>query len=177
MTYFSCLLVTSVLQEMLRPPGTGFSTSIMGEDGPGNYKSSRKFQVNNTFPTKLCQKLCCLLKTDRKYPVKPFEVKTLENKSQKINKITVASNMRCMLYIKTLTGGLVHQVVLVGVDVVADGGHHHAVVPARLELVETEAGVLHQDTPAVPVESLQLVVSDLNNAWCQHSALSRCPGN
>ena len=74
------------------------------------------------------------------------------------------------LYIKTLTGGLVHQVVLVGVDVVADGGHHHAVVPARLELVETEAGVLHQDTAAVPVESLQLMVSYLNNDWCQHSA-------
>ena len=132
----------------------------MGEDGPDNYKSSRKFQINKTFLPKLCQKLCCLLKTDRKYPVKPFEVKTLENK------ITVASNIIMFCCIK-LTGCLVHQIILVGVDVVADGGHHHAVVPARLELVEAEAGVLHQDTPAVPVESLQLVVSYLNNAWCQ----------
>ena len=138
----------------------------MGEDGPGNYKSSRKFQINKTFPTKLCPKLCCLLKTDRKYPVKPFEVKTLENK------ITVASNIIRFCCIK-LTGGLVHQIILVGVDVVADGGHHHAVVPARLELVEAEAGVLHQDTPAVTVESLQLVVSYLNNA----RSINRCPGN
>ena len=135
----------------------------MGEDGPDNYKSSRKFQINKTFPTKLCQKLCCLLKTDRKYPVKPFEVKTLENN------ITVASNIISFCCTE-LTGGLVHQIILVGVDVVADGGHHHAVVPARLELVETEAGVLHQDTPAVPVESLQLMVSDLNNMSCQQMA-------
>ena len=128
------------------------------------------FKLIKLFLLNFARNYVTLLKTDRKYPVKPFEVKTLENK------ITAASNIIRFCCIK-LTGGLVHQIILVGVDVVADGGHHHAVVPARLELVETEAGVLHQDTPAVPVESLQLVVSYLNNAWCQHSALSRCSGN
>ena len=122
------------------------------------------FKLIKLFLLNFARNYVTLLKTDRKYPVKPFEVKTLENR------ITVASNISFCC--TELTGGLVHQIILVGVDVVADGGHHHAVVPARLELVETEAGVLHQDTPAVPVESLQLVVSYLNNAWCQLSALS-----
>ena len=34
-TYFSCLLVTSVRQDRLRPLGIGFTTSMKGEEGPG----------------------------------------------------------------------------------------------------------------------------------------------
>ena len=34
--YLSCLLVTSVLQEISRPRGFGFNISIIGEDGSGN---------------------------------------------------------------------------------------------------------------------------------------------
>ena len=33
-TYFSCLEVTSLFQEMLRPPAIGFTSSMMGEAGP-----------------------------------------------------------------------------------------------------------------------------------------------
>ena len=60
-----------------------------------------------------------------------------------------------------------HQASVGLLQAAADGGHHHSVVSTRLELVEVEAGGLHQDAPAVAFESLQLMVSYLNNAWCQ----------
>ena len=56
---------------------------------------------------------------------------------------------------------MVYQIVIDGVNVVTDGGHHHAVVPAWLELVEAEASVLHQNTATVAIEGLQLMVSYL----------------
>ena len=41
--YLSCLLVTSVLQEISRPLGMGLTTSMIGSDGPERKRFHRGF--------------------------------------------------------------------------------------------------------------------------------------
>ena len=93
------------------------------------------------------------MKTDRKYPVKTIS-------SKNIGKIRIKLQLHEIE--KKLTRCLVHQIIVIGVDVIADGGHYHAVVPSWLKLVEAEAGVVYQNTSTVAIESLQLMVSYLN---------------